>query len=188
MLLMETDMAEAIVRRFKNGVLQVPVGVKDRRYVLDVVAYDKKQRLFRVFECKLGSDGITIANAFGQISVYQQEISTRPHKFIDAFTDKPEIRLRWGRLMEATHGNRYIRVAFYVALTDSACASIGLIRSQKDRHPNVGVVRIKEDGTIKHYLKANGKRDSELAKAIPTVIAILQEMSDSPLGAILETA
>ena len=184
----EAQMAEAVAKHFKNGVLQVPVGVKDRKYILDVVAYDKEQKLFSVIECKLGSDGTTIAKTFGQISGYQQEISTRPHKFIDAFTDKPEIHLRWGRLMEATHGNRYIRVAFYVALTDAASASIDLIRHLKDHHPNVGIIRVKENGTIKHTLKADGKRDSEIAKAIPKVIAILQEMSDKPAGAILETA
>jgi hypothetical protein len=53
---------------------------------------------------------------------------------------------------------------------------------------NVGVIRVKEGGSCKDNLKADGKRDFELAKAIPTVITILQERSDKPVGAIVETA
>jgi hypothetical protein len=180
----ELQMSEAVARHFKNSAREVRVG----NCILDVVAYDKEQKLFSVIECKLGSTVTRISETFGQIAGYQAELSARPHTFIDAFTDKPEVHLRWGRLMEATSGNRYIRVAFYVALTDEACAGIDLIRSHKQNHLNVGVIRVKEDGSCKDNLKADGRRDLELAKAIPTVITILQERSDKPVGAIVETA
>jgi hypothetical protein len=175
MLRMEIDMAEAVTRHFKNGVREVRVGP----CILDVVAYDKEQQLFSVIECKLGSEVTRISQTFGQIAGYQTEIAARSHTFIDAYTRKPEVHLRWGRLMEATNGNRYIRVAFYVALTDAACTEINLIRSLKQNHRNVGVIRVKEDGSCKDNLKADGMRDFELAKAIPTVITILQERSDN---------
>jgi hypothetical protein len=178
MLRMETDMAEAVAGHFKNSAREVRLG---RDCILDVVAYDKEQKLFSVIECKLSSAVTKISETFGQIAGYQAEISARPHTFIDAYTDKPEVRLRWGRLLEATNGNRYIRVAFYVALTDAACERIDLIRSHKQSHPNVGVIRVKENGNCKDNLRAaDGSRDFELAKAIPTVIIILQERLENP--------
>jgi hypothetical protein len=169
----ELQMAEAVAGHFKNSAREVDLG----KCILDVVAYDKEQKLFSVIECKLGSAFTKISETFGQIAGYQAEISAQPHRFIDAYTHKPEVHLRWGRLMEATNWNRYIRVAFYVALTDAACAqNFDLIRSHKQNHLNVGVIRVKEDGSYKDNLKAaDGRRDFELAKAIPTVIPILQE-------------
>lgn len=184
----EAEMATAVAKHFKYSAREVRLGnhILGSR-ILDVVAYDKKKRLFRVIECKLGSDATRITQAFGQISGYHAEINGRPHKFVDAYTE--QIHLRWGRLMEATHANRYIQVAFYVALMDDACKEqIDTIRAQKELHPNVGVIRVKDDRTVRHSLRVGGKKDNELAKASSKVIAILHEMADQLVGASLKTA
>jgi hypothetical protein len=163
-------MAEAVAGHFKNSVREVRVG----SCIFDVAAYDKKEKLFSIIECKLGSHVTSIGHAFGQISAYYAVLSALGRDFINAFTRK--VPLRYDRMMEAVAGNQ-LRVAFYIALTDQACEQIELIRSMKRLLPNVGIIRVKDDGRCRNNLKAGGERDSELAKAVPTVVKILLEKS-----------
>jgi hypothetical protein len=165
----EAQMSEAVAGHFKNSSREVRIG----SCILDVAAYDKEQRLFSVIECKLGNDVTTIGHAFGQIAAYHAEISARDQDFLDAYTDR--VHLRWGRLMEATDWNRRLRVAFYVALTDEACARIEQIRLLKEQMPTVGIVRVKANGKCRDHLHSEGKDNSGLAQAIPVVIDILRE-------------
>lgn len=170
----EYEMANAVAEHFAKSAQQVKVG----DCILDVVAYDKKQRVFRIVECKLGHCARTIGHAFGQISAYIAVLSAleREKDFIDAFTRK--MPLRYGRMMEATRNNTQLRVAFYVALTDGACQNIELIRSLKRLLPNVGIIRVKANGKCRDYLRYNGKKEAKLAEAVPTVIHIVSGASD----------
>jgi hypothetical protein len=167
----EFEMAGAVAAHFTKSAREVKVG----DCIFDVVAYDKKERLFRIIECKLGSHVTTIGRAFGQISAYIAILSDleRERKFIDAFTKK--VPLRYERLMQATQENTQLRVAFYVALTDSACEKTNLIRSLKRLLPSVGIIRVKPDGKCREYLRCNGKRDTKLSEAIPTIIEIMAQ-------------
>jgi hypothetical protein len=171
MLRNEAQMAEAVAHHFTKSAREVKVG----SCIFDVVAYDKKEKVFRIIECKFGSHVTTIGHAFGQISAYIAVLSALDGErdFINAFTKK--VPLRYGRMMEATRGNTQLHVAFYVALTDSACQQINLIRSLKRLLPNVGIIRVKSDGKCRHYLRCNGKKEAKLAEATPTVVEILPQ-------------
>lgn len=164
----ETRMAEAVARRLPRSVREVRVG----DCIFDVVAYDKRDRLFRLVECKLGSQATSIGHAFGQLAAYYAILSARGRDFLDVFSKK--VPLRYGRLMEATEENRRIRVAFYVALTDRACKRVDLLRSLKRLLPQVGIIRVKDDGKCRDYLREHGERNHKLAEATPVAVEILR--------------
>jgi len=167
----EAQMAEAVARQLRRSAREVKVG----DCIFDVVAYDKAERLFKLVECKLGSQATTIGHAFGQIAAYYAVQSARGRDFLDAFSKK--VPLRYERLMEATNENRHIRVAFYVALTDEACERVDLIRSVKRLLPMVGIIRVKPDGSCREYLRVRGHKECKLAQALPVVVEILSNKS-----------
>ena len=169
MLRNETQMAEAVARHMTNSAREVGVG----GCVFDVVAYDKKLQLFKLVECKLGSQATNIGHAFGQVAAYCAVLSRRGRDFVDAFSTR--VPLRFGRLMEATENAKRIRVAFYVALTDDACKRIELIREVKALLPFVGIIRVKREGKCRNYLKDKGWKDKKLSEARTRVIEILQK-------------
>jgi len=161
-------MAKVVARRFSRATRELKVA----DCIFDVVAYDKREKLFKLVECKLGSQAASIGHAFGQVAAYCAVLSTRGRDFVDAFSRK--VHLRFGRLMEATQNAKRIRVAFYVALTDDACKRVELIRAVKGLLPIVGIIRVKPDGRCREYLRDNGRKDWKLAEARPTVIEISQ--------------
>jgi hypothetical protein len=170
----EFQMSLAVADHLPKSAREVRVG----NCIFDVVGYDKKERLFHIVECKLGDHATSIGHAFGQISAYYAVLSALGRDFLNAYTKK--VPLRYERLMEATHDNRQLRVAFYVALTDDACKNVELIRSVKKLLPNVGIIRVKPDGRCRRYLKRNGKKDPKLAVATPIVVEILRERPNRP--------
>jgi hypothetical protein len=181
MLSSESQMAEAVAGHFENSVREVRVG----SCIFDVVAYNKQEKLFSIVECKLGSHVTGIGHAFGQISAYYAVLTASGRDFIDRCTKK--VPLRYERMMEATHDNRELRVAFYVALTDAACQKTELIRCVKKLLPGVGIIRVKSNGKSRNYLNCYGRKDAKLAEAIPTTVEILQkspaEKNDAELWA-----
>jgi hypothetical protein len=162
----EREMAKVVASRFPKSALEVKVGA----CIFDIVAYEGKNRIFKIIECKLGTHVTTIGHAFGQISVYTAVLSSFERQFMDAFTSKSP--LRYERLMEATKDNTRLSVAFYVALTNGACRHLNVIRSLKHVLPNVGIIRVKDDGQCRSYLRDRGKADSKIAKATPVAINI----------------
>ncbi len=162
-------MADAVARGMPRSAREIRVG--DCKF--DVVSYDKKEKLFRLVECKLGSKAATIGHAFGQVAAYYAVLSTKGRAFLDAFSKR--VPLRYRRMMEATNENRRIRVAFYVALTDKACKHVDLIGAVKTLLPSVGILRVKPDGKCRAYLRRNGKKDFKLAEARPMTVEVLQE-------------
>ena len=160
-------MALAVARHLGPAAREIRVG--DCKF--DVIAYDKRQRLFELVECKRGSHTTTIGHAFGQVATYRAVLTDRGLEFVDAVSKK--LSLRYIRWMEATEKNRRIRVAFYVALTDKACKRVDFIRSVKRLHPFVGIIRVKPDDKCRRYIRINGVKDYDLAKARPATIHIL---------------
>jgi transcription elongation factor len=74
--------------------------------------------------------------------------------------------------MEATDCGRRIRVEFYVALSTKACKDVDCLRQLKQQNQHVGVIRCKEDGACRHYVRVNGERNYELAKAACRVFTL----------------
>lgn len=170
---LEVDMSKAVAQRLAKSTREVKVG----DCIFDVVAYDKKEQMFRLVECKLGDQATSIGHAFGQIAAYYSILSARGRDFLDAYTDK--VPLRYERIMQATKENQRIRVAFYVALTEEACARIDLLRSLKRLLPVVGILRVKSDGKCRNYLREDGKKNFKLAEAMPVDVEILSHRNDA---------
>ena len=153
-----------------DGEWEIPGAHVRRRF--DVVAYDKREKLFKLVECKRGSRPVNVGRAFGQLVAYYALVSARGYDFVDAFSRK--VHLRYRRWAEATIGGQ-VRVAFYVALTDKACKRVDLLRAIRSVLPHIGIIRVKADGHCRNYVKEeDGRKDYELAKARPQVIKILQ--------------
>jgi hypothetical protein len=142
--------------------------------IFDVVAYDKKEKLFRVVECKRSSKASRIGKTFGQLSAYRATIAARGREFLDAYSKKIPVTMRLERWMEATDYYRHFRVALYVALTERACKRFDLIRSLKELLPGVGVIRVKPNGLCRHYLRKGKLRDEGVAQARPVMVRILR--------------
>lgn len=164
----EAQMANAVANHLQRAAREVRVG----ECVLDVVAYDKENRIFKLVECKLGDKATSVGHAFGQIAAYYAVVAEQGFELVNALSKK--LPLSFARLMEATADARRIRVAFYVALTHEACKRVDLIRSVKRLLPIVGVIRVKPDGKCREYLRDNGRKNNKLAEARPTVIEILR--------------
>lgn len=161
-------MAEAVARYLRSAAREVTVD----GYRFDVVAYDKRERLFKLVECRRGSRSTSIGRAFGQLVAYYAVVSERGRDFVEAVSRK--LPMSFDRLWEATDGGRRIRVAFYVALTEDACKRIELLRSIKTLLPDVGIIRFKRNGRCGNNIWEGGKRNYKLAEAAPTVIRVLQ--------------
>lgn len=162
----EAQMAEAVAYRFRRSAREIRVG----SCVFDVVAYDKGTRIFKVFECKRVSDARRIGQTFGQAAAYVSIVSENGFAFVDALSRK--LYMRFGRWMEGTNNGTEIKVQFYVALPDSGCENLDLLKSLKRSHPNIGIIRVKPNGNCREYIKDQRKRDYELAKARPVTIKI----------------
>src|SRR6266852_9489716 len=99
--------------------------------IFDVVAYNKKEKLFRLVECKRSRKASAIGHAFGQVASYSATIAAHGRDFVVAYSKKLAVPMHQGRWMEATDYYRRIRVAFSIALADKACERVDLLRSMK---------------------------------------------------------
>ncbi|MHB8655281.1 MAG: hypothetical protein ACYDA9_15530 [Terriglobia bacterium] len=161
-------MSRAVACHLKNSALEIKVG----RSRLDVVAYSKRTRIFKVVECKKVSDTKRIGQTFGEMSAYIDLVGRHGFGFVDAFSKK--VRMRFARWMEATAGGRMIHVEFYVALPDEACENFGLLKYLKDHHPDVGIIRVKSSGKCRDHIHCEGKIDLELSKGRAMTVPIEQ--------------
>lgn len=161
---------------------QVPLKLEncvDCRF--DVVAYDKDRGVFWIVECKPTSREVEISNAFGQAATYHSKIQRYPDQFVDSASEE-KIIMRYRRWAEATDAGRRIRVELYVALKNEACKNLAAIRDFRKRYPEVGVIRYKEEGTCRDYLRDEKKeKDSALSKA-ETLTIMLNNPWSCPLG------
>ncbi|HEV2419960.1 MAG TPA: hypothetical protein VGX94_19360 [Terriglobia bacterium] len=177
----EEEMSNLIFTRFgakwmgddferKYAAREVPIKVKEGEYdinkdcKLDIVEYDKQKKIFKIVELKSGCSNAIVRDAFKQLKRYREMLEGRTFIFLDAFTRKSP--MRFGRVMEATLGGKEIRIEFYVGLTDEACENVDRLRSLKKEFPHIGIIRVKDDGKLRDYIKErDGTRNYELAKA-----------------------
>lgn len=169
----ERDMSEAVARHLHLSRSTCELKVKDCAF--DVVAYDERNRLFKIVECKMGTSPRSIGRTFGQVAAYCAVLSDSGREFINEFSKR--IQLPFERLMEATENNKHIRVEFYVALRQDACKRVEFIQAIKGLLPRVGIIRVKPDGKCRNYLRINGKKVEGLAKATPTRVKMLSHNS-----------
>lgn len=163
----ESEMAAAVARYLRPAAREV--AVDGHRF--DIVAYDKRRKLFKLVECKRGSRATSIGRAFGQLVAYNALVSTHGSDFVLAAARKLHLSPR--RLMESTEWARRIRVAFYVALTDDACKQVELLHSIKQLLPQVGIIRVKRDGHCRNFIRDNGEKNYKLTEASPIIVRIL---------------
>ena len=131
----EAQMSQAVAYTLgKYAAREVRVG----DCIFDVVAYNKKERSFRLVECKRSRKASVIGQAFGQLAAYSATIATQGREFLVAYSKKLAVPMHQGRWMEATDDYRRISVAFYVALTDKACKRVDLLRGLKKFFPTSG--------------------------------------------------
>lgn len=173
--LTEGEMIRAVIERFgaheqKYAACEVPISAEEvERQLygdsrLDLVEYDTASRVFKVTEFKVDHHQSAISHAFRPVERYRRALKANPYAFLDAFTRKSPMRFR--RLMESTCGATKISVEFYVGLTDEACKESDFLRAMKAHYRDTGIIRVKDNGTSKDYLKnPDGTRDYDIARA-----------------------
>jgi len=140
---------------------QVRVGGK----ILDIVAYDAKRGIFRVFELKADHSEVVVTQACRQISLYRMKILKNPNDFVKSASKK--ILMHFGKWVRATHRGRTIAVEFYVVLTDEACkrekTALQLL-DPKRGDTRIGILRFKSDGTCSKTVRV-GRTKHKLGSA-----------------------
>ncbi len=170
----ESQMSQAVACTLgKYAAREVKVG----DCIFDVVAYNKKEKLFRLVECKRSRKAAGIGHAFGQLAAYTATIATHGRDFIIAYSKKSSVAMHQGRWLEATADYQHIRIAFYVALTDKACKRINLLRAMKNLLPHVGIIRVKPDGYCRFYLRAGKHKHTKVARPRSVIIKILPQQN-----------
>jgi hypothetical protein len=160
----EKEMAKAVARWLKSekGLAAQEISLGRNRF--DVVAYDKKRRVFKVVECKLTKRETGIGKTFGQLVSYTGTLSKSGYDFVNA-ASKRLGRMSFNTWMEATSGGRKIRVEYFVALREKALKDDDFLYAIRKQVPGVGIIRYKENGQCKNNILLNGKRDYELCRA-----------------------
>jgi hypothetical protein len=172
----EAQMSQAVACTLgKYAAREVRVG----DCIFDVVAYDKKEKSFRLVGCKLSAKVSGIGQAFGQLAAYSAAIATQGKRFLIAYSKKLPVSMHQGRWMEATDNYRRINVRFYVALTHEACKRVNLLRSLKKTLREVGIIRVKPDGSCRNYLNIGKRKDREITRPQTVTIKILRNQSSS---------
>ncbi|MGA9572209.1 MAG: hypothetical protein WBS17_19185 [Candidatus Acidiferrales bacterium] len=169
----EKTMATAVARWLKSerGLAAQEISLGRNRF--DVVAYDKKRRVFKVVECKLTTRESGIGKTFGQLASYTAGLSNRGYEFVNA-ASKNLKNISFNTWMEATSGGRTIQVEYFVALREKALKDVEFLRSVRKQVPGVGIIRYKENGQCKDNIWSHGKRDYELCCAKPRKIKLNQ--------------
>ncbi len=168
-------MSQAVARTLgRYAVREVRVG--DCGF--DVVSYNKKDKTFHVVECKMSKSASGIGQTFGQLAAYSATIAEQRRNFIINYSKKLDVPMHQGRWMEATDDFRNIKVGFYVALTDRACKRVGLLRAIKKLLPDVGIIRVKQDGYCRFHVWDGKRKDKELALPRVKSIKLLRNPSE----------
>ncbi len=167
----EERMSRAVARHIKPSALDVRIG---RGCTLDVVAFDKERKVFKIIECKYVKDLRRIGHAYGQLLAYYSALKQPGSEFLDAFAKKTKPEISLTDLMGATQRGKNMQVEFYVGLRDAACKDVHLLRSMKKRLPRVGIIRVKRNGQIRDYIRdQDGRKDRKLTQAKKISIAVM---------------
>jgi hypothetical protein len=159
----EKTMSRDVARWLKSakGLAAREISLGGSRF--DVVAYDKKNRVFKIVECKLATRPVNIGKTFGQLVSYSGTLSKRGYDFVNAASKKLG-RMSFNTWMEATHGGKYISVEFSVALREKALKDVEFLREIRRNTPHVGIIRYCPNGECRKSIWIRGKRDYDLAK------------------------
>jgi hypothetical protein len=168
----ESDMSQAVARILgKYAVREVWVG----DCIFDVVAYNKKKKSFRLVECKMSKSVTGIGKAFGQLAAYSATIATRADEFLDAYSKRLRVPMRLGEWMEATDNYRRFNIDFCVALTHKACRErLDWLRAMKKVLPDVGIIRVKPNGSCSYHIWHGKIKDAEVTKASTIAVKIVR--------------
>jgi len=155
----EEDMAKAIISSFIRGRLyKCRPAVREfqlQKCKFDVVGYNSNEKAFYLVECKAGRKATDIGHAFGQILAYKSVLSDKGYDFLKQFNEKS--RVRFEDIIEAVQEKK-LRVKFFVALRQNACKNFQLLRLMKQSLPDVGIIRVRDDGACRPYIRVEGNR------------------------------
>src|SRR5437879_13901190 len=84
----ESHMAEAVKNHLNKSHVLAESEVKLGRCRLDVVAYDKNARIFKVVECKLHNRLVSVGSIFGKATTYLSVLKRSAFDFIDVANNK----------------------------------------------------------------------------------------------------
>jgi len=146
----------------KKGLAAREISVGGNRF--DVVAYDKKRRVFKVVECKLAKRKTSVGKTFGQLVSYTDALSRSGYDFVNRASQKLG-QLDFNTWMEATSGGKKIRVECFVALRAEALKDFDFLQSIRKQVPYVGIIRYKKNGECRNDLLIKGKHNSTLSRA-----------------------
>ena len=135
----------------------------------DVVGYNNQEKAFYVVECKFGSDPVSIGHAFGQTLAYRCLLEENGFKFKRNFVDELIARsvkgIRYSDLEDLVKKPES-NFRFYVALRERACMKYKLLKLIKGKMPEVGIIRVADDGTCRLYIRTEeNQQDYEISKS-----------------------
>jgi len=147
---------------------------KFRNCKFDVVGYNNQEKAFYIVECKRGSDPVSTGHAFGQVLVYSSLLRESGFEFKRNFID--ELLRKSVKGMDATELMGLVKkpestFRFYVALGERACKRYDLLKLMKSQMPNVGIIRVKENGECRLYVRnEENQKDHDLSES--TLVSI----------------
>lgn len=135
----------------------------------DVVGYNNREKAFYVIECKFGSDPVSIGHAFGQTLAYRCLLEENGFEFKRKFVKELLARsvngINYSDLEDLVNKPES-NFRFYVALRERACMKYKLLKLIKRKLPEVGIIRVKENGTCRLYIRTEeNQEDYELSKS-----------------------
>jgi len=163
----EESMAKAVMNSFLRGRLyKCKSALREfqmQKCKFDVVGYNSTEKTFYIVECKAGRKATDIGHAFGQILAYKSVISDKGYDFLRQFNEKS--RVRFEDLIQAVQEKR-LRVRFFVALRQNACKNLQLLRLMKQSLPDVGIIRVRDDGACRPFIRVEGNvKDYDICKS-----------------------
>ena len=156
----------------KKAIIKCNVALREFKFSnckFDVVGYNNREKAFYVVECKFGSDPVSIGHAFGQALAYRCLLEENgfefKRKFVNELLAKSVKGIRYSDLEDLVN-KPVSNFRFYVALRERACMKYKLLKLIKRKLPEVGIIRVKEDGACRLYIRTEGnQKDYEISRS-----------------------
>jgi len=169
---------QEIIKRYINKKYQCAT-VRELNFggpKFDVVGFSPDSGEFHIVECKKTSRLAGVGQAFGQILAYKAMILDAGEKFLNAFLrhlakDKITRIPVYSNVALFVDAGK-IPIRFYVALRDKACARPDILKLMKRDLKDVGIIRIKEHGQCRDYIRISGEKDYGLCDAARVEVPI----------------
>ena len=130
----------------------------------DVIGYESDSNTFHIVECKKSAKAAGIGHAFGQLLAYKSVLHQTGYQFLEEFLKRARFNLALEDIVgPVTEGK--LRAKFYVGLVEEACKNVELLRLIKESLQNVGIIRVKESGICRDYIRIGGEKDYELCQS-----------------------